>query len=152
MERVVPCEVYSRVVGYFRPVHSWNDGKKQEFHERVTFTEEHSLENPKAKAQEVSLAEGSLVNSYKIFTFPNCDKCEQVKSFLKEKEFPGETIDLKTPEGNKEFRGYYTNKMIRDKIKRLEDGTLKLPVVFFLKDKDVVSTAQSLEETKQILN
>lgn len=32
---VVETEVYSRVVGYFRPVQNWNKGKKQEFHDRV---------------------------------------------------------------------------------------------------------------------
>jgi len=31
------CEVYSRVVGYLRPVDQWNNGKKQEFRERKTF-------------------------------------------------------------------------------------------------------------------
>ncbi len=30
-------EVYSRVVGYFRPVESWNDGKQEEFKMRITF-------------------------------------------------------------------------------------------------------------------
>ena len=29
-----PCEVYSRVVGYLRPVQNWNDGKKQEYEMR----------------------------------------------------------------------------------------------------------------------
>lgn len=33
-KRVIPCEVYSRVVGYYRPVQNWNVGKKQEFKER----------------------------------------------------------------------------------------------------------------------
>ena len=33
----VPCEVYSRVVGYVRPVRNWNTGKKQEFAERQTY-------------------------------------------------------------------------------------------------------------------
>jgi ribonucleoside-triphosphate reductase len=32
-----PCEVYSRVVGYLRPVQQWNFGKKQEFKERKEF-------------------------------------------------------------------------------------------------------------------
>ena len=32
-------EVYSRIVGYLRPIATWNDGKKQEFRERKTFTE-----------------------------------------------------------------------------------------------------------------
>jgi len=31
------CEVYSRVVGYLRPVQQWNDGKKAEFDLRKTF-------------------------------------------------------------------------------------------------------------------
>ncbi len=34
--KAVPCEVYSRVVGYFRPVQNWNPGKQQEFKERKT--------------------------------------------------------------------------------------------------------------------
>jgi hypothetical protein len=32
-----PCEVYSRVVGYIRPVQQWHKGKKQEFEERKEF-------------------------------------------------------------------------------------------------------------------
>ncbi|MEA3453253.1 MAG: ribonucleoside triphosphate reductase [Patescibacteria group bacterium] len=32
-----PCEVYSRIVGYFRPVRQWNEGKQQEFHDRKEF-------------------------------------------------------------------------------------------------------------------
>ncbi len=31
------CEVYSRVVGYLRPVEQWNAGKQQEFNDRKTF-------------------------------------------------------------------------------------------------------------------
>ncbi len=31
------CEVYSRVVGYIRPVSQWNDGKQAEFEDRKTF-------------------------------------------------------------------------------------------------------------------
>jgi len=30
-------EVYSRVVGYYRPVQQWNDGKREEFKQRKTF-------------------------------------------------------------------------------------------------------------------
>ena len=32
-----PCEVYSRVVGYLRPVQQWNDGKQAEYNDRVVF-------------------------------------------------------------------------------------------------------------------
>lgn len=33
----VPCEVYSRIVGYLRPVRDWNVGKQQEFAERKMY-------------------------------------------------------------------------------------------------------------------
>lgn len=32
-----PCEIYSRVVGYLRPVGQWNDGKQAEYYDRKTF-------------------------------------------------------------------------------------------------------------------
>jgi len=32
-----PCEVFSRIVGYLRPVSQWNDGKQSEFKQRRTF-------------------------------------------------------------------------------------------------------------------
>ena len=32
-----PCEVYSRIVGYLRPVQQWNKGKKEEFRQREEF-------------------------------------------------------------------------------------------------------------------
>jgi hypothetical protein len=30
----VPCEVYSRIVGYLRPIQSWHVGKRQEYEDR----------------------------------------------------------------------------------------------------------------------
>jgi len=33
----IQCEVYSRCVGYLRPVSAWNEGKKQEFKDRIVF-------------------------------------------------------------------------------------------------------------------
>jgi len=32
-----PCEVYSRIVGYLRPISQWHDGKKREYKERKEF-------------------------------------------------------------------------------------------------------------------
>jgi len=31
------CEIYSRIVGYHRPVDNWNEGKQEEFRNRTTF-------------------------------------------------------------------------------------------------------------------
>ncbi len=36
----IECEVYSRIVGYLRPVDQWNDGKQAEFEERKLFDKE----------------------------------------------------------------------------------------------------------------
>ena len=33
----VPCEVYSRVVGYLRPVGNWHESKQQEFRDRTEY-------------------------------------------------------------------------------------------------------------------
>ncbi len=37
VEVKVPCEIYSRIVGYLRPVQAWNQGKQQEYRERQVF-------------------------------------------------------------------------------------------------------------------
>ena len=33
------CEIYTRVMGYYRPVSQFNNGKKSEFYTRTYFTE-----------------------------------------------------------------------------------------------------------------
>jgi ribonucleoside-triphosphate reductase len=43
------CEVYSRIVGYFRPVGNWNIGKKEEFKQRLEFDNDKALVNEFAK-------------------------------------------------------------------------------------------------------
>ncbi len=35
------CEVYSRVVGYLRPVSQWNEGKQAEFADRKNYRVQH---------------------------------------------------------------------------------------------------------------
>ncbi len=37
MLKIIPCEVYSRIVGYHRPVQFWNKGKVEEFKERKIY-------------------------------------------------------------------------------------------------------------------
>ena len=44
-----PCEVYSRIVGYLRPVQQWHKGKQEEYKERVEFVL--SAENRKQKVK-----------------------------------------------------------------------------------------------------
>ena len=46
------CEVFSRVVGYYRPVRNWNRGKQEEFRQRTPF--DPALANAPFKPQEKS--------------------------------------------------------------------------------------------------
>ena len=36
--QAVKAEVYSRVVGYYRPIQDWNEGKREEFGDRRYLT------------------------------------------------------------------------------------------------------------------
>ena len=46
------CEVYSRIVGYLRPVQQWNEGKQSEFRDRKTYKISNEKENQE-KLEEV---------------------------------------------------------------------------------------------------
>ena len=51
------CDVYSRVVGYIRPVSGWNKGKREEYKQRKEFVVEES--NPlKAVKNAMKILEG----------------------------------------------------------------------------------------------
>lgn len=36
----VKCQIWTRCVGYLRPIDTWNDGKVSEYNSRVVFTVE----------------------------------------------------------------------------------------------------------------
>lgn len=57
-----PCEVWTRVMGYFRPVSQFNKGKKSEFYARTYFTEEKALASAKRYQQEKSATENERKN------------------------------------------------------------------------------------------
>jgi len=40
-----PCEIWTRVLGYHRPVNYYNEWKKSEFYSRTEFKEEKSVNN-----------------------------------------------------------------------------------------------------------
>ena len=45
-EKRTRCEVWTRVMGYHRPVQNWNEGKQEEFRERKCFKEPVHKEKP----------------------------------------------------------------------------------------------------------
>lgn len=52
----VACEVFSRVVGYYRPVKNWNRGKKAEYKDRIAFDEKKSILSRHASKIKVEIA------------------------------------------------------------------------------------------------
>jgi ribonucleoside-triphosphate reductase (formate) len=50
----IPTEIYSRVVGYFRPVNQWNKGKQEEFRNRKTYDTKKLGENTNENSAEKS--------------------------------------------------------------------------------------------------
>lgn len=48
------CEIFTRVMGYFRPTSEFNRGKKSEFKERKCFTEEKALKGMENKTYELA--------------------------------------------------------------------------------------------------
>ena len=50
-------EVYSRIVGYFRPVQNWNDGKKTEYSNRKEYIADKMFDS----SQQSRLSERSVI-------------------------------------------------------------------------------------------
>lgn len=51
------CEIFTRVMGYFRPTSEFNRGKKSEFKERKCFTEEKAVAGLKERLDNSLAAE-----------------------------------------------------------------------------------------------
>lgn len=47
-----PCEIWSRVMGYHRPVSEYNKGKKVEYYERLCYTENKVKEHLEKKNEQ----------------------------------------------------------------------------------------------------
>ena len=80
-------EVYSRITGYYRPIQNWNDGKSQEYKDRVVYSKldgkQPLYENAESVAQDVECVEECAAPDRLIlFTTKTCPKCRMAKMFL----------------------------------------------------------------------
>jgi hypothetical protein len=62
-KRKVPCEVYSRIVGYLRPVRNWNVGKKQEYAEREEYVVQARIMEAQSSKGECQVTDPQLSTS-----------------------------------------------------------------------------------------
>lgn len=79
-------EVYSRITGYYRPVQNWNDGKAQEFKDRVTYDISHSVIKKKSCcACEEKVSDAALEplgSDLLLFATKTCPNCKMAKRIL----------------------------------------------------------------------
>jgi len=88
-------EVYSRITGYYRPVQNWNDGKSQEYKNRVVYDiENSSIKRPLTTVvkmsgldsnRQVEVAE--VQNVKYLFTTKTCPNCKLAKEYLKDESY-----------------------------------------------------------------
>ena len=84
-------EVYSRITGYYRPVQNWNDGKLQEYDNRIEYDIAKScLKKPTSSIvtlsgfdQDVKVTVGAPENVKYLFTTKTCPNCKLAKEYLK---------------------------------------------------------------------
>ncbi len=89
-------EVYSRITGYYRPIQNWNDGKAQEFKDRVEYDIASShLKHERNTDEQVE--EGchgeECGNELLLFTTKTCPNCKMAKMLLNNAHIAYEPID-----------------------------------------------------------
>ncbi|MBR7132027.1 MAG: ribonucleoside triphosphate reductase [Clostridia bacterium] len=82
-------EVYSRITGYYRPVQNWNDGKTQEYNDRLVYNIKNSVlkTGGVAKAsEEAPETEACIADGIYLFTSATCPNCKIACSLLDKAE------------------------------------------------------------------
>ncbi len=126
------AEVYSRITGYYRPVQNWNDGKAQEFKDRLVYNIDRSLENHPtlknsfADADASQCEDGISENAPRMLLFAThtCPNCKAAKRFLDQAGAEYETIYADEAE-NRALVNEYGIKQAPTLVVISENGTEK---------------------------
>jgi ribonucleoside-triphosphate reductase len=87
---------------------------------------------------------------WKLFTTPNCSKCDEVKDSLGTLDLRVEILNLQDNTGRKLFTQYY--RQIRDKVSRKDTGEMNLPVLLNVGgDGQILKWAMGPQEIREIL-
>ena len=80
------AEVYSRITGYYRPVQNWNDGKSQEYKDRLTYDVLNKTkvytDIAKSKEQESACTEAPSTGETILFATKTCPNCRIAAGLL----------------------------------------------------------------------
>lgn len=111
------CEVYARIVGYYRAVKNWNKGKKEEYSMRAMFNTDnaaaHIARKSAGTASSASLetAIGASNNKsktnntkehFELYFRETCPNCPAVESYMQGVNMAGRSINVDTDAGLKE--------------------------------------------------
>ena len=126
------AEVYSRITGYYRPVQNWNDGKSQEYKDRLVYNIDHKAitENILGKRAE-EVATGTVEGRVMLFATKTCPKCKIAASLL-EKE--GVVFEKLFVEDNEELARGYGLRQAPTLVVESPEGVLKFVEVQGVKD------------------
>lgn len=98
-------EVYARIVGYYRSVKNWNQGKRDEYSNRKLFVIDEKecscSDSDTVLFSEPAHEAGSIDSTiqYELFTRRTCPNCPPVKNFMKSLPIAGTEVDVDTEEG-----------------------------------------------------
>ena len=102
--------VYSRITGYYRPVQNWNDGKTQEYKDRLAYApKKFEGVSPKGGVKAEAAAEACACESEEadrniLFSTPTCPNCKAAAMFLDKAGIAYEKLSANdNPELVKEF-------------------------------------------------
>ena len=105
-------EVYSRITGYYRPVKNWNDGKAQEYKDRLVYSPDKFNEKTPSEKTTTSTEEKceckEETNKIILFATKTCPNCKMAVKFLTnagiefEEVFADENVELAKEYGIKQ--------------------------------------------------
>ena len=129
-------EVYTRIVGYYRVINSWNKGKRKEYDDRVTFSQDNNQTSP-CIATILDEPQVKEFDNYILFYSDSCPNCPPVKKYLEDSSLKGELIDAATEAGIKKAQKY---------------NIMSVPsVILFDEENNAIGKYNSLAELKEMV-
>ncbi len=83
--------------------------------------------------------------NYLLFTYPNCQRCEELKTYLAETELEGQEYSLLLKESKLRIREYL------DSIKRDDKGAIIIPTLLLQDEGGVAAVVNNREELEEWL-
>ncbi len=83
--------------------------------------------------------------NYLLFTYPNCQRCEELKKYLAETELDGQEYNLALKESKLKIREYLAS------IKRDDKGAIIIPTLLLQDEGGVAAILNKREELEEWL-